>query len=78
MSIEKMDGSGDKVWVHQKNGANQGFPNSDWAGFYDRLCKGMKEVNPEAVCSDLEVSEGANKLVSSILAMGFISAATVF
>ena len=27
MSIEKMDGSGDKVWVHQKNGANEGFPN---------------------------------------------------
>ena len=80
MSIEKMDGSGDKVWVHQKKGENQGFPGNDWASFYTRLCTGMKEVNGSGTaCSNLEhSSEGSSKLVSSILAMGMISAATVF
>ena len=44
MSIEKMDGTGGKRWVHRKD-SHESIINNDWPSVYERLCKSMKEIS---------------------------------
>ena len=73
MSIEKKDDDSTKTWVHQKNGAGDGFPQYDWTAFMNRVECGIQMVNAEGSCDVDGVVKDSERLEpnsSSKLAFG--------
>ena len=61
-----------KMWIHQKIGKGEGYPQNDWPKFYKRLGEAIKVADGE-----LESMSGATKNISTILASMFIGCALV-